>query len=432
MSDLMGYQSEFGKQPTVLARLKQKAPRLPNAQQLSNTMLTNLPNKQQVLRAAKPVGRLATGLELLNASRDIVTPGMTTTEQLKRGAESGSRLALSAAGAKLGSTLLGFNPYTKFAGAAVGGGMGYFAPETTRDVINYLGGDVSLPSDRAAMLRDTMNNNPLAPPQKANPLALLPNETAVEGVDAPTQLINNTPPEKKPEPDKFNPQLGSTIDLAKDGFNPLDVNANSQEMVTNAINELRNNLKNPAKAKTLGGALAQKVENRQLTDKVNMTAKAADQLNDLATGSINMRAGEQKMKGADAEINQTIQNLQKGENDLDIQRKIKQASDEFAKLNDENDVGGTRRRALQSILLTLQGKEPKAEFDFMEVGGGTDANGMPLAKQLAVVNNRTGAVSLQGSEGSQPAMTAPKNGQEMVRNNVKYIYDETLGGYKPA
>lgn len=429
--DLYGYQSEFDRKPTVLARLKPKTPAMPKL------TLPSVPTGSQMLSGAKkalPAGgtALAAGLEALNASRDINTEGMSTVDQLQRGAESGSRLALSAAGAKLGSTLLGFTPVTKLAGAAVGGGMGYFAPETARDVLNYFGADVNLPSDRAAMLRETMGKNPLAGQQKSNPLALLPNETAVDGVDAPAQLINNTPPAKKQEPDKFQAQLGNTLEPAKDGFNPVDVNANSQEMVMQALNDLRENLKNPAKAKTLGGAFAQKLENKQLTDKATATAKAADQLNDLATGSVNIRAGEQKMKGTDAEINQTIQGLQKGENELDMQRKLKQASDAFAQLNDQNDPDGKRRRALQTILLTLQGKEPKAEFDFMEVGGGTDASGMPLAKQLAVVNNRTGEVSLQGGAEQQTAMATPKDGQVMVRNNVKYIYDEKLGGYKPA
>lgn len=82
---------------------------------------------------AKVAPLVALGAEAYQAGRDVLDPNVDTSMKVARGAESVGRLASAAVGAKAGAGLgaLGgpFAPVTVPAGAIVGGGLGYFAPE---------------------------------------------------------------------------------------------------------------------------------------------------------------------------------------------------------------------------------------------------------------------------------------------------------------
>ena len=198
---------------------------------------------------------------------------------------------------------------------------------------------------------------------------------------------------------------GQTAFQAKEGYNPLEVNANAQDLVKQALESV-NKIQNPADAPTLGDAFAQKIANRQITDKANTMAKTADQLNALATGSIGMRQGEQKLVQGDVAIDQDRQNLIKG--DVDIQggkQKLQAGKDEVdrsaklkATLEEYANPKTTpeRRRQLADLALTLQGKEPANRFG---VESTVNADG---TKSLYKVDKQTGEVTAVESQQATP------------------------------
>lgn len=102
------------------------------------------------LRGAAPVAKklttpaLVAGMEGYNAYSDIVnTPGYTTGDKVARGIEGGGRLASTLLGAKLGA----MTPYPVL-GAAIGGGLGFVAPNMLEKVTGE-----PLPSTKAKYLQ---------------------------------------------------------------------------------------------------------------------------------------------------------------------------------------------------------------------------------------------------------------------------------------
>lgn len=113
--------------------------------------------KSPLRRVISPV--LTTAFEVPAAARDITTPGMTTGDQIGRGAESVGRLAAAEAGLGLGGALgarVGgpYGKYTGLAGAAIGSALGYASPDLLEKGANLVGIPLEFPSTTASNLRD--------------------------------------------------------------------------------------------------------------------------------------------------------------------------------------------------------------------------------------------------------------------------------------
>lgn len=403
--------------------------------------------------AAKAIGKSApnvyfAGKEIYDTYQDVNVPGMTTTDKVARVGEGVGRLASAGVGARIGATfgapLGGFGAPI---GAGIGGIIGYAAPNIVNAGLNSMG-DVAkfisngkvgnalsaqLPSQRAESLRVQ-----LAQPNK--PLAPKTNTKAIAQTGAGQQATNTTTaPQVQPQaqtevmpqviygmPARQNPnQFG-----AKPGFQPLDANATAQQLIMSALQDVKG-IKNQANADTLGGAVAQKVANKQLETIAGAKARIADQLNGLAGSSINMRQGEQGIALGNVNIDQANQNLvQGGLNIVSTGQKLQMGQQEVERSNllrqtlDNyiNEKDATKREELASLALTLQGKEPRLPYDFKEVSD--TATG---AKSLYRINTRTGQAEIVG--GGAPANI--QEGAKATINGVPSIYSKDKG-WQPA
>lgn len=122
----------------------------------------------------------------------------------------------------------------------------------------------------------------------------------------------------------------------------------------------------------------------------------------------NLTTDAQKQAGL-VELENTLKNSsitqEKGQLELAQSKRLNDAMVKLGTLTDEKE-----RRALQDSILTMLGKEPKDDYVIQEVGGGTDANGIPQPKRAVVFDKRTGQVVSEvggGANGAgQPAAGA--------------------------
>lgn len=370
------------------------------------------------------------GAEAATAYNDINSGKLEGMEKVQRVGEGVGRLGGAAAGAMLGAA----TPIP--GGAIVGGTAGYFAPEAVRILANTLtGGDnYELPSEK---VQRSSQGAPLAAkpvtPQKDEKLDL---PTTVESMPVqapPVRTYDNI------ENEVNNMQMlsqgsgqGRTAFGAKPGFQPLDANATAQQLIMSALQDIKG-IKNQANADTLGGAVAQKVANKQLETIAGAKAKIADQLNAFANSSIGMRQGEQNLVAGDVNIDQNRQNLiggkanilggvQKlnaGALELDRSKQLRDVLQEYSTTQDAN-----RRQELANIALTMQGKEPRLPYEFKEAGDSL------TGKLLYRINNRTGQAEVVGGQGQQ---MQPQAGELRQSPNGQWLrYNEQTQTYEPA
>lgn len=366
--------------------------------------------KQVALPAA---GRgAAVGYEAAQAYNDINSGQLpSTSEKVSRVGEGISRLGAAALGAKFGA----MTPVP--GGAVIGGTAGYFAPEAVRMLANTLtGGDnFELPSERVSrkQVKAPLKDKPVAMNNQTGDLDLSTGEATAAPMQQVAsqdymgiqQELSNLPTQRTMGP--------------KQGYEPLNVNAKAQDLIASALRDVRN-IRNQANADTLGGAVAQKVENNNLTQQAQSKSKLADQLNNFGASSINMRQGEQQLTAGDVGIDQARQNLVGGKvNVLGGQQKLVAGQQEIDRAQLLRDTlqeysitkDPERRQELANIALTMQGKEPKLPFEFKEAG---DAM---TGKVLYRINNRTGQAEVVA--GGQPSQQYVDGQQYNVGGQVK-------------
>lgn len=115
----------------------------------------------------------------------------------------------------------------------------------------------------------------------------------------------------------------------------------------------------------------------------------------------NLTTDAQKQAGL-VELENTLKNSsitqEKGQLELAQSKRLNDAMVKLGTLTDEKE-----RRALQDSILTMLGKEPKDDYVIQEVGGGTDANGIPQPKRAVVFDKRTGQVVSEVGGGANGA-----------------------------
>lgn len=427
-----GYISEFERNrarlegnESILARLRRKTPTpqqaIGGAKDFASNAMDTL-KKAPLKRVAG--GALGAGIEGVSLYEDLNTDGVNPDLRNERIAETGGRLGGAALGALAGSA---FTPV----GTVIGGITGAFAPELAQKAYNTITGDnYELPSDRIAAMRKTMEDS-----KKSNKTGTAEPEAKNANTNKPVQKtqwssnfsdatnIIGDPNRLQATPEEINAALQrgeNNILVDKGVSNALradkakrqantnagnaqepTVNQNSQAMVQDALENLKETLKNPADASTLGGALKQKIANKQGETIANAQVKAADMTNDLAKDEIAMRKGEQDIAAGNL-------TMQEAEYKIAQQARMEKVANQLAAETDP-----VKQRALQTLLLTMQGKEPKAEYEFREVGGGMDDQGRQLPKQLAIANARTGDVRMEGGQQAQPQANY-KQGQRVT------------------
>lgn len=132
-----------------------------------------------------------------------------------------------------------------------------------------------------------------------------------------------------------------------------------------------------------GAAAGAKTNNDIIKTNMDASATVADGLQGAAKQQEAELTGEQSREAGKVEI-------ESGQISLDNLKKLRDTFAQYESLNDETDPEGKQRTKLAEQALLLQGKEPKAVYDFKMVDTGKiDQMGQAI-KQLVRVNTRTG------------------------------------------
>lgn len=103
------------------------------------------------------------------------------------------------------------------------------------------------------------------------------------------------------------------------------------------------------------------------------------------------------------------------------QKQLSDLQNQYLKLNDTSDPGGTQRRSIASQLLTMQGKTAPDKYKVVEVGGGKDASGNDVPRSAYLFDRETGQYQPFGQQ--QQAQAAPyKDGTELMgKDGKRYV-----------
>lgn len=108
---------------------------------------------------------------------------------------------------------------------------------------------------------------------------------------------------------------------------------------------------------------------------------------------------------------------------LQQRQQLADLQQQYLLLNEANDPGGGRRKALASQLLLMQGKIPpglEGKFRVVEIGGGQDADMRQLPKHAFLLNQETGQSLPFGTQQLPPSPY--KGGTELVgKDGKKYV-----------
>jgi hypothetical protein len=129
------------------------------------------------------------------------------------------------------------------------------------------------------------------------------------------------------------------------------------------------------------------------------------------------------------ELENTLKNSsiaqEKGQLELAQSKRLNDAMTKLGTLDDKADPKGDKRKALQETILTMLGKEPKDNYQMLEVGGGVDEKGLPLPKRVVVFDKSTGKPVYDaggGEAGATTTQTKPKMGaiKNVAGKNYEY------------
>jgi hypothetical protein len=133
------------------------------------------------------------------------------------------------------------------------------------------------------------------------------------------------------------------------------------------------------------------------------------------------------LKNSDLAREKTGQDIQEGKIKLDQSKRLNDAMTKLGTLDDTTDPKGDKRKVLQETILTMLGKEPKDNYQILEVGGGTDpVTGLPLPKRTVVFDKSTGkevSYAGGGEAGATTTQAKPKIGaiKNVAGKNYEYI-----------
>lgn len=297
----------------------------------------------------KLAGRVALpAIEAYDAYDDINSGHLKTPqEKYNRAAEGVTRLGGAATGAKLGSMVPIPHPLVKGGAALAGGAAGYFAPEALQALASKFGIEGELPSQKVSRLSNEATPKPALP--APNVQAGGGDKVAVGEGEMP-KLVN-LPKAQQSEQTAANP---------------------NEEMVKQALADLRKTLSAPADAATIGDAVAQKSRNKLAMDLLNATLGGVNQLDRSAANAVDIQKGQQ--------------GLAQGEFELAKTKRISALGEQLQKITAKDDPDGSQRQALQTQLLTLMGKAPDSPYKFITLNDGVNG------ERLVVGNQQTGDI----------------------------------------
>ncbi|ROH88012.1 hypothetical protein ED236_00520 [Pseudomethylobacillus aquaticus] len=289
-----------------------------------------------------------------------------------------------------GAALVAASPYlTRDRGEAVVGGLvGSNAPAQR----TFLGGLVgNQQGNPIAELRSTLLNAPVrAEVARKAAEAEAAAKLKLEEDKGPNTLVGSNFNETFQKPfqdEEGRPIAGTKAGVAAGGQpNRPAATPEAIQLLRQSINEA-NKLQNPFKAQVSGqvgdGPFSGIIGLQQALG-AGLSAKAGNNLAALRSTLLSSGAGALQ----DASLKQV---------ELDKAAQLNKSLAELAALNDDNDETGKNRENLRKTILTYLGKEPRANFEFKEVGGGNDPTDPTrvLPKSLAVANAQTGQVDIR-------------------------------------